>query len=314
MKRYILKRLLSLIPVLFVVSVVVFSVIHLTPGDPVQMMLGDTATPEMIAEMREQMGLNDSIILQYIHWIGGLFQGDLGDSYFINEPMSQIIAEHIGPSFALTLYAMIIATVIAIVLGVLAAKKRGSAADNIIGTGSMIGISLPSFLTGLFLMLLFSVKLQWFPVAGYTKPADGFFECIRSLTLPAIALGLQQAAVMTRMTRSSVLEILNSDYIKMARSKGVKESTLVYKHALRNALLPIITLIGTGFTELMAGTTVVENVFGIPGMGLLVVNSVSRRDYEVVQITVLVVAVINVAVMLIVDLIYAKVDPRVKVS
>lgn len=314
MKKYILKRLLSLIPVLLVVSVVVFSVIHLTPGDPVQMMLGDTATPEMIEEMREQMGLNDPIILQYVHWIGGLFQGDFGDSYFIDEPMSQIIVEHIGPSFALTLYAMIIATVIAIVFGVLAAKKRGSVADNIIGTGSMIGISLPSFLTGLFLMLVFSVKMQWFPVAGYTKPADGFLECIRSLTLPAIALGLQQAAVMTRMTRSSVLEILNSDYIKMAKSKGVKESVLVYKHALRNALLPIITLIGTGFTELMAGTTVVENVFGIPGMGLLVVNSVSRRDYEVVQITVLVVAVINVIAMLLVDLVYAKVDPRVKVK
>lgn len=314
MKRYIVKRLFALIPVLFVVSIVVFSIIHLTPGDPVRMMLGDTATPEMIKELRQEMGLDDSIIIQYFRWIGGLFQGNFGNSYFIDQPMSQILLEHIGPSLGLTVYSMLIATILSILLGVLAAKKRGGIVDSLIGTGSMIGISLPSFLTGLFLILLFAVQIQIFPVAGYTPLKDSLGGCIMSLTLPAIALGLQQAAVMTRMTRSSVLEILNSDYIKMAKSKGVKGNVLVYKHALRNALLPIITLIGQGFVELMAGTTVVENVFGIPGMGQLVVNSVGRRDYEVVQITVLVVALINVVAMLIVDLVYACADPRVKMN
>lgn len=314
MGKYIVKRLLSLIPVLFIVSLVVFAIIHLTPGDPASMMLGDSATPEMIEQLREELGLNSPIYVQYFKWVIGLFQGDLGTSYFINEPMVQILKEHIGPSLYLTIYSMLIATVFSIILGVAAATKRGSTVDGVIGTISMLGISLPSFLTGLVLILLFSVQIKLFPVSGYVQPTEDFGKFIKCLTLPSIALGLQQAAVMTRMTRSSVLEILNADYIKMGKSKGVKQSVLVFKHALRNALLPIITLIGQGFIELMAGTTVVENVFGIPGMGQLVVNSVSRRDYEVIQITVLVVAIINVVVMLAVDLIYAAVDPRVKVN
>ena len=315
MKRYLVKRILSLIPVLIIVSVVIFFLIHLTPGDPARTMLGDQATEEDIAALRESLGLNDPLPVQYLDWVKNVFHGDLGDSIFMNEPMTKIILDHIGPTVALTIYALIIALLIAIPLGITSARHRGRIQDQLISAFSMLGISIPSFLMGLFLILIFAVKLRILPDAGYKPIGEyGFGTFIRYLTLPAISLGLMQAALITRMTRSSVLEVLNMDYIKMARAKGLKERIIVMKHAFRNALLPIITVIGQSFIALLSGAAVVETVFNIPGVGQLVVNSVERRDYEVIQAIVLVIAVINVVINLVVDLLYATADPRVRLE
>ena len=315
MKKYIAKRLLAVIPTLFVVSIVIFSIIHMTPGDPAAMILGDKASAEDIAALREAMGLNDPIPVQYINWVKDVLHGDLGQSVFIDKPMTQILKEYMGPTFSLTVYAMILATVIAIPLGVLAAKKRGTIADQGISLISMIGISMPSFLLGLILILLFAVNLRLFPVAGYKSIEDvGLLKHIRYLTLPALALGFMEAALIIRLTRSSVLEVLASDYVKMAKSKGVSEFSLVMKHAFKNALIPILTILGQTFMALLAGAAVVESVFNIPGIGRLTVNSVAKRDYEVIQAVVLMVSLINVVMCLAVDLLYGLVDPRVRLE
>lgn len=315
MKKYIAKRLLAVIPTLFVVSIVIFSIIHMTPGDPAAMILGDKASAEDIAALREAMGLNDPIPVQYLNWVKDVLHGDLGRSVFIDKPMTQILSEYMGPTISLTVYAMILATVIAIPLGVLAAKKRGTLADQGISLISMIGISMPSFLLGLLLILLFAVKLRLFPVAGYKSIEEvGFLNHIRYLTLPALALGFMEAALIIRLTRSSVLEVLASDYVKMAKSKGVSEFSLVMKHAFKNALIPILTILGQTFMALLAGAAVVESVFNIPGIGRLTVNSVAKRDYEVIQAVVLMVSLINVVMCLAVDLLYGLVDPRVRLE
>lgn len=312
MNKYILKRILSLVPVLILVSIGIFLLIHLTPGDPARAMLGDRATEAEVMQLRERMGLNDPLVVQYVRWVGNLFRGDLGDSVFINEPMSQILAEHLVPTISLTLYAMVIAVIIAVPLGIVAAKRKGTLADAGASLFSLGGISVPSFLVGLFLVMIVAVKLKWLPVAGY-KPikGNGLKLHLRYLTLPAIALGFQQAALITRMTKSSMLEVLGSDYIRMARAKGVKERMITAKHALRNALIPIITVVGHSFISLLSGAAVVENVFNIPGIGQLIVNSVSRRDYEVIQAVVLVIVLMNVLVNLAVDILYGLANPRI---
>lgn len=315
MKKYIVKRLLALIPTLFVVSVVIFSIIHMTPGDPAAMILGDKADAADVAALRESMGLNDPIPVQYVNWVGRVFHGNLGKSVFIDKPMTEILKEYMGPTISLTIYAMILSTLIAIPLGVLAAKKRGTLADQGISFLSMVGISMPSFLLGLLLMLGFAVKLRWFPVAGYKTVAQaGFLKHIEYLTLPALALGFMEAALIIRLTRSSVLEVLASDYVKMAKAKGVSEFSLIMKHAFKNALIPILTVLGQTFMGLLAGAAVVETVFNIPGIGRLTINSVARRDYEVIQAVVLLISLINVVLCLAVDLLYGLVDPRVRLE
>ncbi len=315
MKKYVVKRVLSLIPVLIIVSVVIFCLIHLTPGDPARTMLGDQASEIEVENLRESMGLNDPIVVQYVHWVGGIFHGDFGTSIFMDEPMYKIILDHIGPTISLTIYALLISLIIAMPCGIIAARKRGKSQDQVISVFSMVGISVPSFLLGMLLIILFSVRMKILPSAGYKAIVDnGFLKHIEYLTLPAISLGLMQAALITRMTRSSVLEVLGSDYIKMAKAKGVKDKVILIKHALRNALLPIITVIGQSFIALLSGATVVETVFNIPGIGQLVVNSVLRRDYEVIQAVVLVIALGNVVVNLIVDLLYGLADPRISLE
>lgn len=315
MKKYIVKRLLALIPTLFVVSIAIFSIIHMTPGDPAAMILGDKADAADVAALRESMGLNDPIPVQYLNWVGRVLHGNLGKSVFIDKPMTEILKEYMGPTISLTIYAMILSTLIAIPLGVLAAKKRGTLADQGISFLSMVGISMPSFLLGLLLMLGFAVKLRWFPVAGYKTVAQaGFLKHIEYLTLPALALGFMEAALIIRLTRSSVLEVLASDYVKMAKAKGVSEFSLIMKHAFKNALIPILTVLGQTFMGLLAGAAVVETVFNIPGIGRLTINSVARRDYEVIQAVVLLISLINVVLCLAVDLLYGLVDPRVRLE
>ena len=314
MKNYIIKRILSIIPILFIISIIVFSLIHLTPGDPAAAMLGAEATQEDIAILRESLGLNEPLVKQYVVWIGNVFKGDLGVSVANSEPVTKVLASRILPTINLAVYAMLISLVIALPLGMIAARKRGTFIDQIISVFALCGISVPSFLLGLALMMGFAVKLRWFPVSGYVPWAGGALAHIKSLTLPAIALGFMYAALMLRMTRASMLEVLNSDYIKMAKAKGVREASLVGKHAFRNALVSVVTVIGASFIGALSGAAVVENVFGIPGIGSLIVTSIGRRDYEVIQGIVLLVAIINVVINLLTDLVYGVIDPRIRVN
>lgn len=311
---YLFKRLLSTIPVLFVVSLVIFFIIHITPGDPAATILGIEATPEQIEQLNEEMGFNRPVYEQYISWVGGIFQGDLGDSIFMKQPVTEAIVEHIGPTLSLAIIAQVIAIILAIPFGVIAAYKRGSLTDTTLMSVSLLGLAVPSFLLALILMLIFGVKLQWLPIAGYEPLSNGFFEHIRYLILPAISLGTIQAALITRMTRSSMLDVLTVNYIKTARAKGARERSVLLKHAFRNAFLPILTVIGQSFGTLVTGAVVVETIFNIPGMGQLIINSITRRDFTVIQGVVLIVTVLYVVINLVIDLLYGIVDPRVRLD
>jgi|SRR5699024_1125582 len=312
MLKYIAKRVLSLIPVLFVVSVVIFGIIHITPGDPAAVILGQEATPEQISELREQLGLNEPIHMQYFNWIQGVVQGDLGTSYFMREPVTKAIMDHLKPTLSVAMLGMVVSLLIAIPIGIAAANRRGTFTDQTIMGFSLLGMSVPSFLLGLLLSLFFGVKLGVLPVAGYQPLSSGLWNHLKYLILPAISLGSIQAALIARMTRTSMLEVLNTNFIKTARSKGVKDRKIVYKHALRNAFLPILTVIGSTLGTLMAGAVVTETIFNIPGIGQLIINSVERRDYSVIQGVVLFVTFIYVFLNLIIDLLYGIIDPRVR--
>lgn len=314
MRRFIVKRVLSVIPVLLIVSVVIFSVVHLTPGDPAASILGDEATAEDIAALRARMGLDKPIVEQYFVWLNNIFHGDFGMSVAGNETVANMLKTHWEPTISLALFSTVIALCLAIPLGILASRNKGTLVDSGVSALSLMGISLPSFLLGLFLMMVFAVKLKWLPVSGYKSMADGLVPHIRSLVLPGVALGFMHSALLMRMTKASMLEVLNSDYIKMAKAKGVKEFFLVAKHAFRNALIPVITTIGQSIVGALAGAAVVEYMFAIPGMGQLMVNSIGRRDYYVIQAIVLIIACINVMVNLIVDLLYGIADPRVRLG
>lgn len=314
MRKFIVKRILSIIPVLFIVSVVIFSLVHLVPGDPATAMLGDLATEQDIAVLRAKMGLDRPLIEQYVVWIVNMFHGDFGMSVANNETVMSMIASHVKPTVSFAVYSLAIAAVIAIPLGMIAAKKKGSAVDHAVTVLSLTGISLPSFLLGLFLMLIFAVKLRMFPASGYKDMSEGLIPHLRSLTLPAIALGFMNAALMMRMTRASMLEVLNSDYIKMAKAKGVKDFFIVAKHAFKNTLVTLITVFGQSIIQALSGAAVVESLFAIPGLGQLMVNSIGRRDYYVIQAIVLLIAVFNVLINMGIDILYGFVDPRVRVS
>jgi peptide/nickel transport system permease protein len=303
------------LPVLLVVSVVIFFIIYLTPGDPARVMLGERASQDAVEALRERMGLNDPPPLRYLRWLGGLVRGNFGTSVVNNEPVTKMILEHIEPTIYLTIYAMVVSLIIAIPLGVIAARKRGMAADKAASLFALGGISLPSFLIGLMFMMVFAVRLRLFPVSGYVSPFQaGFGPLVRSITLPAFALGFMNSAFMMRMTRSSMLEVLGSDYIKMAKAKGVKELSLVGKHALKNSLVAILAVTGQAFIATLSGAAVIEALFGIPGIGQLIVNSIGRRDYQVIQSIVLIIALANIFINLLVDIFYAVVDPRIRLE
>lgn len=314
MVGYVLKRIFSLIPVLFVVSIAIFLIVHITPGEPAAVILGLEATEEQVEELREEMGLNLPIHEQYVNWVTDVIRGDFGDSYFMKEPVTEAILTHLEPTLSLAILAEIVALVLAIPIGIIAAYRRGSVTDQSLMVISLLGMAIPSFLLGLLLMLLVGVHLQWLPVAGYEPIDEGLWEHIRYLILPAISLGTIQAALVARMTRSSMLEVLNTNYIKTARSKGVKEHKVVTKHALRNAFLPILTVIGQSFGTLVTGAVVVETIFNLPGIGQLIINSIERRDFAVIQGVVLFVTLIYVLINLIVDLLYGLIDPRVRLE
>ncbi len=316
MKKYILKRIFTLLPTVFVVSVVVFLLVHLTPGDPAAMMLGDDATMEDIAALHTKLGLDDPLYIQYFRWIGRCLQGDFGTSTaVIGQKVSDMVFSHFRPTLTLAVYSQLITILLAIPTGILAARKRGRIADFIASIFSLLGISLPSFMMGLGLVLLAAVHFRWLPAAGYKDLfADGLLPFLRYMTLPALSLGFIHAAYMMRMTKASMLEVLGSDYIKMARSKGVKERSIVGKHAFRNALLTIITVVGQGFISALAGAAVVEKLFTIPGIGTLMVDSIEKRDYQVIQAITLLIAMLNVVINLVIDLIYGLCDPRIRLD
>ena len=315
MHKYLLKRLLSLIPVLFVVSLAIFLLIHLVPGDPAAAILGEEASPEQIAALRETLGFNDPLPLQYLRWVGGLFRGDWGTSFFMEGTMLEIIGSHMIPTLQQTLVAVGFATLVGVPLGMIAAIRHGSPADRIISAFSSVGISLPSFLMGLCLVLLISVKLRWLPSSGYKSIADfGWQTHIRYMLLPGIALGFIEMGLIIRMTRSSMLEILSADYMRMAKAKGVSRRRMFFRHALMNALIGILTVVGLSFISCLGGAIVTETIFNIPGLGKLTLNAVMRRDYEVVQAVVLLVSLMNVLCTLILDLLYALIDPRVRLN
>jgi len=314
LKAYIIRRVLSTIPVLLVVAVVVFFLIHLTPGDPAAVILGPDATVDEINQLREEMGLNDPIFVQFVNWFGKIIRGDLGWSVYMKMPVLDAFIEKLGPTLSLAIFAQILAIVIAIPAGIIAANFRGTKKDQAIMTFTLFGISIPNFLLALLLVLLFAVHLQWFPVAGYQPLSSGLLNHLEYLVLPALALGTIQAALIARVTRASMLDVLNANYIKTARAKGLRRTVVIWKHALKNAFIPILTVIGQSFGQLIAGAVVTETVFNIPGIGQLIINAIMRRDFEVIQGTVLLIALSYVLINLIVDLMYGLFDPRVRLN
>ncbi len=314
MAKYIFKRILYLLPVLAVVAVVDFVIIHLTPGDPAAVILGADATDVDLARLREQLGLNLPIYIQFGRWLWGVLHGNLGWSIFMDMPVSTAIWQHLWPTVSLTILAETIAILVAIPLGVMAAANRGTWLDQGFMMLALLGISIPSFWIGLNFIMLFAVQLNWLPAAGYQPLSNGLGNHLRYLIMPAVSLGIMQGALIARMTRSSLLEVLNENYIRTAEAKGLKRWVVIFKHALRNAFIPILTVIGLSFAVLIGGAVVTETVFNIPGIGKLIVTSVLRRDYAVIQGAILMTATSYVLVNLVIDLMYALIDPRVRLS
>lgn len=278
------------------------------------MILGETATADQLEQLRESMGLNQPVVVQYVDWLTNALRGDLGVSYFNGNSVVSNIAERLQPSLTLAVSSQLVAIVLALPMGVFAAKFKGKKTDYTLSSLAIIGMSMPSFLVSLLLMLLFGVKLGWLPVTGYKTFADGFGTWLRYNIIPVVALGLSHAGLTARMTRSSMAEVLNTDYIKTAKAKGVPSMIILFKHALRNAFIPILTIIGASFGNLLAGTAIIESMFNIPGVGQLIVTSITRRDYPVIVGIVLTVSVIWIIINLIVDVLYGVIDPRVRIS
>ena len=313
MLRFILARLGGTVAVLALVAVMVFALTRLASGDPIALLLGDQATAEDIAQARVQYGLDKPLPTQFGYWIKEVAQGNLGQSIFLQRPVTQALAERAEPTFFLATFAVTIAALIGIPCGLIAAVWRGRLFDQIFSAIAMLGASVPSFWMGLILIQIFAVWLGWFPASGYGDPGVPFLERLHHLVLPATVLGVLNSALIIRFTRASVLDILNEDYVRTARSKGLSERVVILKHVLRNALVPIVTVVGLTLALMIGGAVVTETVFNLPGVGNLVVRAVLRRDYPVIQGTLLVIAAIYVLINLAIDLIYMLVDPRIRV-
>jgi peptide/nickel transport system permease protein len=309
---YLLRRLLALIPVLAVVVTVVFFLIHLIPGDPVSVMLGPDATSVQIEETRATLGLNRPIWEQLLGFYGRVLRGDLGKSYFLDRPVMSVIAERAEPTLMLTLAGLLVAVAIGVPAGTIAAANPGSFWDRALMFTALLGVCIPGFWLSLNFIYLFAVKLGWLPAAGYVSVLDDPWRGVRHLLLPAISLGFNQSALIARIARSCMLEVLQQDYIRTAMAKGLSRGIVVYVHAFRNALVPIVTVIGITMAILIGGAVVTEIVFNIPGLGRLVISAILRRDYPVVQGVVLVTATIYVLINLGVDILYAFIDPRIR--
>lgn len=304
MLMYIFRRILQLIPVMLVISVVVFLMMHMIPGDPVKNMLGMEASKEAIEAERERLGLNDPLPTQYWRFISGVAKGDLGTSIYSKKPIMEEMMNKYPYTVKLAIGGTIFATVIGVVCGIVSAVKRNTATDSILMVFSLIAVSTPSFFLALLMLLVFSLHFGWFPSIGLKTPLH--------YVLPIITLGMQSVGLIARTTRSAMLEVLGEDYIRTSRSRGIPEKVVVYYHALKNAMIPVLTVVGLRFGGLLAGSTLVETVFAVPGIGRYMVDGVLKRDFPVVQGTVLILAFTFVIVNMIVDLLYAAVDPRIK--
>ena len=314
MGAYVARRILQAIPVMVLVATAAFLLLRLTPGDPTDILLGPGATPERAAELRRDLGLDQPLPVQWALWFGHVLRGDLGESIFLRRPVTQAIWERTEPTLMLTLLSLAVAVTLGLSLGVLAAVRQGSWADIGAMLVSLAGLSMPTFWIGLNLILVFAVILGVLPVAGYQPLSAGLWQNVRYLILPAITLGFYDAALLARMTRSMMLGVLKENYVRTARSIGVPERRVVLRHALRNALLPLLTIVGLMFAGLMGGALVTETVFNIPGVGRLLIQAVLRRDYQLVQGIVLVIAAAYVLINLVVDILYGVLDPRVSKS
>lgn len=312
MTAFILRRLVLLIPVLLIVGIVVFTLIHLTPGDPAAVILGPDATPEQVDNLRERLGLNEPLYIQFVKWFGNALRLDFGDSLFIGQPVTTALLDRAQPTGLLTLYSLTLSILIGIPAGVLAAVRRNTIIDRFLMVFSISGAAIPNFFLGILLILLFAVKLRWLPSGGYSDIQDGLWPHLRYMILPSFALGVSSAGLLARLVRSSMLDVLKEDYVRTAFAKGLPERLVVIRHALRNALIPAITVIGVSLGGLLGGAVVTETVFSIPGMGRLVVQSIARRDFPVIQGAVMTIAAIYVLANLIVDVLYVYVDPRVR--
>jgi len=309
---YILKRLLATVPVLLVVGVFIFLLLRLTPGDPAAMIAGDYATEDQIAAIKENLGLDKPLINQFFIWMSNIANGDLGESYFFKKQVTELIIARIEPTLSLSVVTIIFTIMIAIPMGIISAYKQGSWIDRVVMGFSVIGFSIPVFVIGFGLIYVFSLNLGWFPVQGYQRLEMGVFQWIRHLILPALALSVIFVAFIARMTRTSVLEVLGEDYVRTARAKGQTETKVLVNHALRNAAVPIITVIGFAFAILIGGVVVTESVFNIPGLGLLTVDAVLNRDFPTIQAVVLLFSFVYVLINLVIDICYTFLDPRIR--
>ncbi|KIX18820.1 ABC transporter permease [Paracoccus sp. 228] len=312
MLGYILRRILAVIPVMLLVAVFVFLLLRLTPGDPAAIIAGDMATPAQLERIREAMGLNDPLHIQFVTWVGQLLRGDLGVSLISNTPVATMVADRIAPTLSIAVLTIVMSVAIAVPMGVLAAWKHRSMADYAVMTFSVLGFSVPVFVIGYLFILVFSLQLGWFPVQGYTPLSSGLGGFLSNAFLPALTLSTIYVALIARMTRANMLEVLGEDYIRTARAKGAPERTVLFRHALKNAAVPILTVIGTGFALLIGGVVVTETVFNIPGVGRLTVDAILARDYPVIQAMILLTSFLYVLVNLLIDLSYRLFDPRIR--
>ena len=312
MTAFILRRILLMIPVLLIVAVIIFSLIHITPGDPAVVMAGEEATVEQVEEMREKLGLNEPLPTQFYNWFKNALMLDFGESLFLRQPVTDAMIERVQPTALLTLYSLTIAILIAVPAGVVAALRRNSLVDRALMVMSITGAAVPNFFLGILMIILFAVVLGWLPPGGYVDIGDDPVQHLKRMILPSFALGFASAGLLARMVRSTMLDVLNEDYVRTAYAKGLPGRHVVLRHALRNALIPAMTVLGISLAGMLGGSIVVETVFSLPGMGRLVVQSIARRDFPVIQGVVLITAVIQLVVMLLIDVLYVYVDPRVR--
>jgi peptide/nickel transport system permease protein len=309
---YLVRRVLAAVPVMGVVALFVFLLLRLTPGDPAAILAGDNATPERLERIRASLGLNEPLYVQFFTWIDRLLHGDLGVSLISNVPVMHMISNRIEPTISIALSTIVVSILIAVPLGVIAAWKRGTWIDRVVMGLSVVGFSVPVFVIGYVLIQVFAIDLRWFPVQGFRSFSKGFGPFLERLVLPTLALSFIYVALIARMTRAAMLDVLDEDYVRTARAKGIAESGVLLRHALRNAAVPVITVIGTGFALLISGVVVTESVFNLPGIGRLTVDAVLARDYPVIQAMILLTSGIYVAINLLIDVAYTLLDPRIR--
>jgi peptide/nickel transport system permease protein len=312
MLSYILRRILSTLPVMGIVAMFVFSLLYITPGDPAAVIAGDQASPADVERIRQGLGLDRPFLVQFGAWLWGILHGDLGTSIFTNLPVASLIAQRIEPTLSLMVLTLVLTILVAVPLGVVAAWKAGTWLDRAIMAFAVFGFSLPVFVVGYVLAYVFALQFEWLPVQGYTPLAEGFWPWLQNLILPSVALGCVYVALIARTTRAAMLEVLQQDYIRTARAKGLGQRGILFVHALKNAAVPIVTVIGIGIALLIGGAVVTESVFAIPGLGRLTIDAILRRDYPVIQGIVLLFSFVYVLVNLMIDVTYTLVDPRIR--